>query len=297
MAVHSTTPAVQAPLSYLLPTTQRPRSYACEPPPGEPWENCAYEARAVPIADMRHACMPPHIDREGFELWAAPTAVRDFSDEAAIRTVYYREAAELALAVTGAAQAHVFDHLVRRREADRGALNFGRRMAGTQVAANGRIHNDYSEASGLARRALVLPDADAAWRHRRFAIVNIWRSINGPVRDTPLALCDAQSVSAPDLVVGDVCYPGRTGEIYLLQHAPRHRWWYASAMDVGDALVFKQYDSQLGGVARYTPHAAFDLPDVPADAPRRVSIELRCLVVYDSSEAPEPTDTPDKERA
>lgn len=286
-AVHRTTPAVHAPLSYLQPTAQRPRSYACEPPPGEPWENCSYEARVVPIADVRQASLPPDIDREGFELWTAPTAVRDFTDEAAIRSVYYREAAELALAVTGASQAHVFDHLVRRREADRGALNFGRRTAGTQAAANGRIHNDYSEASGLARRALVLPHADAALRQRRFAIVNIWRSINGPVRDTPLALCDAQSVSAPDLVVGDVCYPGRRGEIYLLQHAPRHRWWYASAMDVGDALVFKQYDSQLGGVARYTPHAAFDLPEVPADAPRRVSIELRCLVVYDAPDAPD----------
>jgi hypothetical protein len=29
---------------------------------------------------------------------------------------------------------------------------------------------------------------------RRFAIVNVWRPIRGPLRDAPLALCDAQSV-------------------------------------------------------------------------------------------------------
>jgi hypothetical protein len=47
------------------------------------------------------------------------------------------------------------------------------------------------------------------------------------------------------------------------------------------ALAGKQYDSQVSGVARYTPHAAFDLPDIPADAPLRESIEVRCLVVMD----------------
>jgi hypothetical protein len=43
-------------------------------------------------------------------------------------------------------------------------------------------------------------------------------------------------------------------------------------------LVFKQYDSQVNGVARFTPHAAFDLPDIATDAPLRQSIEIRCLV-------------------
>ena len=51
-------------------------------------------------------------------------------------------------------------------------------------------------------------------------------------------------------------------------------------MDRDDALVFKQYDS-LTGVACFVPHAAFDLPDVPPDAPLRESIEARVLVLYD----------------
>jgi hypothetical protein len=51
-------------------------------------------------------------------------------------------------------------------------------------------------------------------------------------------------------------------------------------MDRHEALIFKQYDSQVSGTARYTPHAAFDLPDTPSDAPLRESIEIRCLVIY-----------------
>jgi hypothetical protein len=91
----------------------------------------------------------------------------------------------------------------------------------------------------------------------------------------------ARSLDAADLVEAEVRYPRRTGDIYLARHSPRHRWFYFSAMDMHEALVFKQYDSQLGGVARFTPHAAFDHPDAPAGAIPRISIEARCLVVHD----------------
>jgi hypothetical protein len=47
-----------------------------------------------------------------------------------------------------------------------------------------------------------------------------------------------------------------------------------------EALVFKQYDS-LAAAPRYVPHAAFDHPQTPSDAPLRESIEVRCLVVFD----------------
>ncbi len=267
-------------LNYLKPTEQSPYSYACEPPAGTPWENCEYEQHLASIADARHAPDRPHLEREGFVLCDAPTAVRDFLDVEAVKSTYYREACELALAVTGASTAYVFDHLVRRREQDRAQLSFGKRGADGLAAANGRIHNDYTEASGCTRLGLVLKDAQAVARVRRYSIVNIWRSINGPVQDTPLAVCDARTVNVSDLVVSEVRYPRRTGEIYVARHSPLHRWSYFSGMDNHEALVFKQYDSQLGGVSRFTPHAAFDLPEVPASAPLRESIELRCLVVH-----------------
>jgi hypothetical protein len=273
-------PSIVAGLNYLKPTTERPHSYAYEPPPGVPWESCEYELRQMPIVDARGSA-DLGVDIEGFELRDAPTAVKDFLDEDAVRTVYYREAAELALAVTGAKRAHVFDHLVRRRESDRAPLSFGRRGTNGLAAANGRVHNDYTEASGQKRLGLVVGDAQALASVERYAIVNIWRSIKGPVLDTPLAVCDARTLAATDLVVSEVRYPRRTGEIYLATHARRHRWSYFSEMDRHEALVFKQYDSQVSGVARFTPHAAFDHPDMPADAPLRESIELRCLVIYD----------------
>ncbi len=272
--------SVVAEVSYLKPTLERPISYAYEPPPGVAWESCEFEARRLLITDARGAIEPTCLDQEGYSLWDAPTTVKSFLDDAQIRSTYYAEARELALSATGGSQAYVFDHLVRRREQDRSALSFGRASDG-RAAANGRIHNDYTEGSGRKRLGLVLKDDAAAARVRRYSIVNIWRSINGPVLDTPLAVCDARSVMAADLVTSEVRYPKRHGEIYFATHSPLHRWAYYSQMDRHEALVFKQYDSQMAGVARFTPHAAFDLPNIPPDAPLRESIELRALVIYE----------------
>lgn len=269
---------VLAKLNYLIPGAEPPHSYACEPPAGTPWESGTYEGRVMRVADAR--AMEPRLDREGFEMREAPTEVTDFLDAAHVTSIYYREAAALALEATGASRAYVFDHLVRRRERDRQAVTFGRRTDG-RPAVNGRIHNDYTEASGRHRLAKVIEDPREAARVRRFAIVNVWRSIAGPVRDTPLAVCDARSVMASDLIEGRVHYPKRVGEIYHAAHSPLHRWSYFPAMDRHEALVFKQYDSQVSGTSRFVLHAAFDLPDVPEDAPLRESIELRCLVVHD----------------
>ena len=51
-------------------------------------------------------------------------------------------------------------------------------------------------------------------------------------------------------------------------------------MEPHEALVFRQYDSEPG-VPRFVPHAAFDHPHTPPDAPLRESIEVRCLVLFD----------------
>ena len=273
-------PGVTASLAYLVPPTERPYNYMYEPPAGTVRENSEYRMSPVWITDGRAMASPPSIHAEGFELWDAPTTVADFTDGDAIRNCYYAEAAELAKYVTSADHACVFDHQIRLREAERPALTFGRHGDGRSPGAAGRIHNDYTETSGRRRFEILPMDEKVRTTAQRFAIINIWRSIGGKVVDTPLALCDARSISARDLVVAELRYRDRTGELYLLQESSRHRWAYFSEMDRNEALVFKQYDSQVNGIARFTPHSAFDLPDIPPDAPLRQSIEIRCLVTY-----------------
>ena len=63
------------------------------------------------------------------------------------------------------------------------------------------VHNDYTENSAPQRVRDLLPPAEAEARlKRRYAEINVWRPIAGPVRSTPLALCDARSLDPADLV-------------------------------------------------------------------------------------------------
>ena len=48
-------------------------------------------------------------------------------------------------------------------------------------------------------------------------------------------------------------------------------------MQTDEVLLFKGYDSDTDGLARFTLHTAFDLKSTPADAPPRESIEVRAL--------------------
>lgn len=271
--------SVRAELSYVVPNGSKPVQYAFTPPEGVPWESGEFEGKMADIMDAR-SLHSSSIDVEGFELWDAPTALVDYRDTDHIRQTYYPELEALVLRVTGGRRAFVFDHLVRQREPSSGALNFGRTLRGQPASPNARIHTDYTESSGLRRLGLVMPGTQTG-PTPGYCIVNVWRSLRGPVWDTPLALCDARSVHSGDLIDAEVHYPHRDGEIYLLRHAARHRWWYYPGLDRDEALVFKQYDSRVNGVARFVPHAAFLHPHPPADALPRISIEARCLVVMD----------------
>lgn len=269
---------IEGELGYILAPKERAYTYMYDPPAGVARENFVYAPRWAPIADARACRTALSIHREGYELRSAETAVTDFRDEQQIREIYYPEIQALVRNVTGAREVHVFDHQVRKREAGRPALTFGRHGDGKSPAAVGRVHNDYTESSGRRRLKMVLGDHAQEVRH--YGILNVWRSIAGPIVDTPLAVCDARTVAEADLVVSEIRYQERTGEIYLSRPNPAHKWSYFSRMTRNEALVFKQFDSRAD-VSRFSLHSAFDLPDIPPDAPLRESIEVRCLYVYE----------------
>lgn len=54
----------------------------------------------------------------------------------------------------------------------------------------------------------------------RVQIVNVWRPIKGPLLDAPLAVCDAASINANDLVPSDLVNPHRVGETYSVTYRP-----------------------------------------------------------------------------
>lgn len=102
----------------------------------------------------------------------------------------------------------------------------------------------------------------------------------GVIENFPLALCDASTTAAEDLIPVKRLAKDRTGEIQLATYNPKHRWFYFPHMTADEVLLFKTYDSAEDGRARYTIHTSFDDPSAPQNAPVRQSIETRCFVFY-----------------
>jgi hypothetical protein len=108
-------PFVTAELNYLAPTPGKPRTYAFDPPPGEPKSTNLPEPHDVPIFDGRAIAKSFSLDREGFTLVKHPVIVRNFYDENEIRRVYYPAAEAFIRATLGADRVVLVDHTVRRR--------------------------------------------------------------------------------------------------------------------------------------------------------------------------------------
>ena len=108
-------PHVKAALNFILPSAEKPLSYEYDPPIGVPRMTAAYEARTVPIHNMRPIAGGFSLEREGVQLINAPTQVEDFCDERQIRRFYYPEAERLVRELTGASRVVIFDVTIRQR--------------------------------------------------------------------------------------------------------------------------------------------------------------------------------------
>jgi hypothetical protein len=269
--------ATFADLFFLTPTEAKPVSYTFPPPPGVPRQSGEYAPRRARILDAREAGLDASIDREGFALLEAPTRTKNFWDEDELRRSYFPETERLLKDRLGAERVHIFDHTLRKRGRP-GALSFRRSVEGEPREPVGRAHVDQTHASGPRRLREILGEAAESWASRRFAIINVWRPLFGPVEDAPLAVCDARSVRPEELVACDLVFRDRVGETYALAYGPEQRWFYYPRMRRDEVLLLKCYDSRED-VARFSPHTAFDDPATPRGARPRESIELRCFVM------------------
>lgn len=266
---------IVAQVNYTARSAEKPAIYLYQTPESVPSIERLRDPHHVAIANARPLAESLSLDLEGFAFIDAPTRIRNFDDADERKAVYDAEVAALVKAATGARQVTVFDHTIRRITHDNSSAES---RAPVHV-----VHNDYTEGSGPQRLRDLLGEAEAAKviaARRRFAIINLWRSIAGTVIDTPLAFAAADSVAKEDFIATDLKYPDRTGEIYRVAFNPKHRWFYVPMLRADEALLIKSYDSATDGRARFTPHTAFDYPATLPGTARRQSIESRALVMF-----------------
>ena len=216
------------------------------------------------------------LDDAGFTLVAHRSVLTDFGDREAVDAVHRQEIVALIGELSGADLVVV---------GSPGILRFSEKSAQSGALGNSRparfAHVDISDATAaeFAHRA-----APAHAKLARFVHFNVWRAISAPPQDVPLAVCDARSIAANDLIKADAVFdtPGRpewSFEGIVVAHHPAHRWHWFPDMTLGEALIFKTHDSDPART-HCVPHVAFDNPLCGPETAPRASIEMRAIALW-----------------
>lgn len=245
-------------------------------------------------------------DNAGFAVYKSPAKEKLFEDDTTVRNSYYPEVESILRSnLPGIKKVVMFDHTIRRRKKD----------APRQPVQ--QVHVDQTPAAAAARVRRHLPKDEAEELLKgRFQIINVWRPIENPASDMPLAVVDYRSTEPNDFVPVDLLYPKTSinseydargkevlpnsesststegyeifGETLSVAPNDKHKFYYMKDMTPEEVMLLKCYDSRGDGEPGGNPgtalrvaHTAFVDPNTPADAPGRQSIEVRCLVFYE----------------
>jgi hypothetical protein len=261
-------------VQYLKSADEEVYFYATEPGVGEvdpraaEFKQCKIEARNGRVEGPDSW----DLDKQGFKLVDHVPKVKDWQDDDEVKEVYYKEAQELILKhVKGAKRVEVFDHTRRSSSAE---LRKG--ISGREPS--NQVHNDYTDKSATKRLHEMIPEEAEELSKRRFAIVNIWRSIAGKIECSPLAFVDSTSINADkDLISVKRISKDRVGELQMALFDKEHRWYYFPGMNNDECVLFKTFDSS-NDVNQFTLHTSLQTignKEVP-----RQSIEIRAFVFF-----------------
>jgi len=254
-----------------------PEIYFYEPPPGTVTHSPGDDPREMPVHDGWSRAGAFLLDREGFALKEFHHDFERFDDDEAVRSQFYPPVTEFVRSAVGARRVIVFDHTIRSKvnEQQQTAEHTTTQRAPVMV-----VHCDYTPVSGPLRVRQLLPDEADALLARRVAFYNFWKPLKRRVEEKPLAMCDVTSAQQEDMLKMVLRYRERTGEIFVMRHSSKHRWWYFPDMTPDNVLLLKTYESETDGRARFLGHSAFDDPATPPDAPTRESIEIRTMAFF-----------------
>ncbi|MDA0784767.1 MAG: CmcJ/NvfI family oxidoreductase [Proteobacteria bacterium] len=276
-------PEIMAALNYLVDTSETPVFTQTATAAGTVSLSGARQPRTVTIRNARPLAESLTLDIEGFAFAEQVTQVTDFNDDAQLASVYTPEIETLVARIAGAREAIVFDHTRRSTDASH-REKYGSR---DPVPAP---HSDYDDSSARQRMRDKFGDAADERLRGRFAIVNVWRSMSGPIEQWPLTVCDSRTIDEDFLISTRREAPIRPEPSFeyarpsATRHAAydaNHRWYYFPRMTRDEVLLFKNYDTLTDGTARYALHSAFEDPNSPPVPAARETIETRVFVFYD----------------
>ncbi len=235
-----------------------------------------FELEDHPVRIRNARLEPPAFGTRGFTLLKRSLDV-DFLDKQSVEQRWHPQARQLIRDLTGAREVFPFLGILRGGETDEGG--------GPALMA----HVDFN-ASTLRHWVSTLggergPELSKA----RLININLWTPVR-PVENSPLAVCDAQSIQPEDMLEISFGRPEtlKTDEFaggfdsggFVLAFNPQHRWYYYPDMQPEEVLAFRLCDTN-GDAVHMTAHTAFDDPSSIPGSPKRMSYELRTIAVLE----------------
>jgi hypothetical protein len=264
---------VYSELNYLDASVNNPEFYlykiasGAQPSPPKP------NKKIMPIYDLRGQTNNASLDSNGFQFITHSLPSLNYFDQNTVQNCYYPHCCKYVAEALGASHVHAFDHNIR----DKTLADIKQPNVFPPVRF---VHNDYTEKSAPVRvKELMGKDAKTLIKGG-YAFINVWRPLQGPVTDEPLAICDAATIKPPHLIAAALRYEDRTGSIYSVYHNKGHRWFYLSKMQDDEVMLIKCFDSSSSGTSRYTAHTSFRLPDAELSVTTRRSIEVRTIAFF-----------------
>ncbi|GAA5855750.1 hypothetical protein JCM3766R1_002223 [Sporobolomyces carnicolor] len=256
----------------------------------------------VPLFDLREefeslGSAASQLDERGYAAIKHASAFASIEGLKSVETtnLYLEECCDLYKDILGADKVVAWNSVIRSnneaaipdvRETRQKAVQKDTPPAGTVKAISSSAHVDQDEgyARVVAKRAA---GDDVFERYRRVQIVNLWRPLQGPVTNAPLAVCSYRSLDFEEDLMRCA---GAYGTHWSISHSPEQRWSYISHQMPDEALLLRCYDSHMGaeGQALFSAHTAVDVNDEPLPTGiaegtplvPRTSVEVRLIVLH-----------------
>ncbi|KAI4908870.1 hypothetical protein J4E90_008607 [Alternaria incomplexa] len=234
-------PSYEAEMLYIEPWQGKKEApyYRTNPDPGFETKNYDWIPYKVDVQDCRSCRDDFTLDDHAFTFvddaaGAAPEllqAIRDINVDK-IEKEYYPAVEALVKRKTGADKVIIFNHSIRKRDPAEGF--FG--SPGKQQPGRTAPHRNNAVSSQLIS----------------FPLYSVWRPINGPVQDWPLATMDGKSLREENLHATDL-WKNRweeLGSTYNISHGEGQKWYYLGEQRTDEALLIKIYDSKADVAAK-----------------------------------------------
>ncbi|KAI0881209.1 uncharacterized protein GGS22DRAFT_71936 [Annulohypoxylon maeteangense] len=203
-----------------------------------------------------------------------------------IEDVYFKEVAELVKQATGSDI--VVPYVFRIRQNSMKAGEFAANKLSHAALPVAHVDRDAVTGEDGVREILGDVADELIKQGKRYAQVNIWRTIDQPIQKWPLCFINHSGVAgwgydthlARVFPTNDprIAIRGEKKHDSVVKYDPGYKYHYVSKLDLDEALIFSSFDSD---VTKVSPHGAFWDDASPEDAPTRRSIEVRCWVFFD----------------